>query len=311
MATILIPQMQFIYQKETADAGFNEKNNQASLNSLEAAFENDLAKRKATAVTEKTYYDNTAFLYLNGFCGSGLLLTADGWLATASHCIEQALPKWDTTIKHYQKADQIKSDKNLSIDSENYFAVIGDKRYPIDIRYHAIDREHDIALIKVRGQKLSQKIIFPWKESKGELISPSKNYSQINLDDAITLYSKKDNLTALAHGTITSLSEDCNVIKINILDTIGSNGAIMHGYSGGAVTSLQDDNNPSPALLGFSACMYPLKANPAIGHANITKADYLIELIDRYLKDSRKIIDVETRQPMAQLPHSSFVLYEI
>ena len=303
----MVPQMSFVYDETYIIGAENEQRNRKTLMSLDNAFQSDIKKTTASNVNENTYLDRTVFLLLGEHGSSGLLLTPNGWIATNAHCIEHVLPEWYDEINSRKRGDQIKIHPELLIDTSKYSVIVKDKQYPIDIRYFAIDREHDLALIKacISGG-ICRPVVFPWKESRKELITNQKNYSQVKINDGIILYSRKNNIPSRAVGRITTLSEDCNVSGKNcVIDTLRSDCYVMLGYSGGVVTSLDHQ------ILGLTACMKQEKHDSEIGQVNISKADYLVELISSYVRDAGRIIDVETRKQMASQPHISFVLYDV
>jgi S1-C subfamily serine protease len=90
--------------------------------------------------------------FYTGKQGTGVMLTQDGYVLTAYHCIENFLPDWERLAKERpQNSKELAEWREHTKSNYCLFkkTEMGVDEFPIDFSNYALDEKHDLALIKI------------------------------------------------------------------------------------------------------------------------------------------------------------------
>lgn len=202
--------------------------------------------------------------------GSGLLITADGWIITSYSTIANYEDEW-TRINEEEPPTQENMRSWFESMRNKYAIVDQDKNgYPIDPSYWATDRLHDIALIKAVTQRSPGLINFNVKKEdleEGEIIKlfgieeDQRLYNQhgqvILADpDAQVKYPGIGDVTHTLHDTILTDLYGVQVFNRGVFTT-------FNGEFAGLATQILEDRT----------------SGGIIGNVGGTKVSHILDLV--------------------------------
>ncbi|MBI5392745.1 trypsin-like peptidase domain-containing protein [Candidatus Woesearchaeota archaeon] len=274
-----IPNLQYVHYRSIVSMQL-----QNTVENLGFIFSPGQTPRKESAAN--LVLENLVEVNFNNSSGTGLLLTTDGWILTAAHCIRNELD----IVKKYVESRNLSflsnPEQELKKVGQNYFIRkrLEKKRtvYPLDIRYYAIDVEHDIALIKAVTRNGVQRVN-----------SFDMYYEPIRTGDFVSIYGFSKDSPLMSRGRVMQAS--VSLVRIDsqnyFKDLFATNIYVEPGASGGP--AIIDDR-----LAGvISTAKFNVdRAGKLveIGHGKIAKIVYARDLVQEFLEYLQTVVSGNT-----------------
>jgi hypothetical protein len=206
----------------------------------------------------------------NGQGGSGLMITTNGWVITAYHCIAHADAEWKRIVK-----EEPVTNENVSSwihKMRDRYCVIDQKgeRYAIDISFWMADLNRDIALIKAVTGKRPDPIRFKVVDKP------------LSVGAEVKLFGLRDHIPYNQYGRVICKNCDAQIkngeLESKVYDTFLTDAYAVPGFSGGVFTDLHG------RFAGLE--LYSKKAGPGeIGCAGGAKAKNISYMVNKAAYD--------------------------
>jgi hypothetical protein len=228
---------------------FLKEKRSESISGLEKVFNREEVKDMSKKHSEEVIYDNIVTLRVYGefkepsgegmyisekSSGTGFMITNDGFILTAYHCIDDYIDDWKDINKNHLEI--FKEEDPYFLRKNKYYIYDREKKsYPVDTRFYAFNKDLDLALIKV----IKNDYIF------------AHHFKTINQDlkegEEIKLFAYRDNIPYNQLGKVVDLrfcDNVCDRDKKNekkIYDVFYTNAYSIPGFSGGIFTTIKGE----------------------------------------------------------------------
>lgn len=189
--------------------------------------------------------------------GSGLLLTTDGFFATARHVLEPHESSWDALRKRRETIEDDSSFNNY-IRRQYYIETIGGQRYPIDIAFWASSKSRDIAIAKA---------VIPGRTAP---IRFRVLKDPLQKDQDVKLFGIRDDVHYRQMGEVTHPTYRTSTNGVYTEDSFLTNVKGIEGFSGGVFTTFEGEYAGIP--------LYKVSCDDGIGDIGGAKISNVVDL---------------------------------